>query len=88
MSNEETLLEFPCRFPIKAMGAGVSDFPAIVEEIVSRHLPKSRILDCQQRPSSGGRYLAVTITVQAETKAELDAIYRDLSAHPRVVVAL
>jgi len=86
--TDDTLLEFPCDFPIKAMGEATDDFDALVVSIVRRHvedLPESAV---SRRASSGGRYLAVTVTVRATSREQLDAIYRDLSGHERVVMAL
>ncbi len=88
MNDEETLLEFPCRFPIKAMGKAEADFDFLVVEIVRRHVPDLSENAVRTRPSKGGKWLAVTITIQAESKAQIDAIYRDLTDHHRVVMAL
>jgi putative lipoic acid-binding regulatory protein len=80
--------DFPCRFPIKAMGRAEDGFEAVVLEIVRRHAPDLDADALTVRPSSGGRWLAVTVTIEAESRAQLDAIYRDLSDHARVVWAL
>jgi hypothetical protein len=85
MSNSE-LLQFPCSFPLKAIGAGVDDFEALVVSIVRRHAPG--IDAVASRPSAGGKYLGVTVTFVAESREQLDALYRELSAHPRVVMLL
>jgi uncharacterized protein len=84
----ETLLEFPCRFPIKAAGRAGVGFEALVVEIVRRHAPDLDETLVSVRESSGGRWVSVTLIVQATSKGQLDAIYRDLSAHEHVVWAL
>ncbi len=87
-SEDVILLEFPCRFPIKAMGLASSDFGAVVASIIRRHvtdLPESAM---RIRSSTGGRYLAVTVVIEARSRDQLDAIYQDLSAHERVLIAL
>ena len=86
--NPETLLEFPCDFPIKIMGARVDEFAQVVVDVVRKHAPDFDPATVQMRPSSKGNYLSVTCTVRAESKAQLDALYRDLSAHPLVKVVL
>jgi putative lipoic acid-binding regulatory protein len=83
-----TLLEFPCDFPIKIMGARADDFAQIVLEIVLRHAPDFDAATVEMRPSSKGNYLALTCTVRATSQAQLDALYRELTAHPRVKVVL
>ncbi|HYN77843.1 MAG TPA: DUF493 domain-containing protein [Lamprocystis sp. (in: g-proteobacteria)] len=88
MSVSETLIEFPCRFPIKATGRADERFAAVVVEIVRRHAPRIDESAVTSRASSGGKWLAVTVTIEAESRAQLDAIYRDLTDHPQVVWAL
>lgn len=86
--DQETLLEFPCRFPIKAMGRADGDFETLVVEIVRRHAPNLGEGAVRVRESRGGKWVSVTVVVEARSKDQLDAIYRDLSAHERVVWAL
>jgi hypothetical protein len=88
MSEQETLLEFPCQFPIKAMGKAEDDFDLHVVEIVRRHVPDLCESAVMVRDSKGGRFLSVTVTVTATSKAQLDAIYIELSASDRVLMAL
>ncbi|MET0067541.1 MAG: DUF493 domain-containing protein [Candidatus Thiodiazotropha sp.] len=88
MSDEETLLEFPCDFPIKVMGRAEPGFEAIVVEMVSRHAPDLMETAINSRSSSGGKWVSITITLRAQSKAQLDAIYRDLTAHEKVIMAL
>ncbi len=86
--DQETLLEFPCRFPIKAAGKAGEDFDTLVVEIVRRHVPDLNEGAITTRQSSGGKWVSVTVVIEATSKAQLDAIYRDLSAHDKVVWAL
>lgn len=86
--DRETLLEFPCRFPIKAVGKAGEDFDTLVTQIVRRHAPDLNEGAVTLRESSGGKWVSVTVTIEATGKDQLDAIYRDLSAHEKVVWAL
>jgi putative lipoic acid-binding regulatory protein len=88
--NQETesLLEFPCEFAIKAMGKAEPGFDTLVLELVRRHAPDLHEGAMRSRPSKGGKWVSITITLQAQSKAQLDAIYRDLSAHEKIVMAL
>lgn len=83
-----SLLEFPCDFPIKAFGRGGEDFDLRVVEIVRRHTSDLRENNVSSRPSKGGRFSAVTVTIRARDQAQLDAIYRELSACPDVIMTL
>lgn len=86
--SEETLLEFPCQFPIKAMGKHSEELEITVIEIVSRHAPETHKHTVKSNPSKDGNYLAITITIEATSKQQLDAIYQDLVDHPHVLYAL
>lgn len=89
MSKEQdTLLEFPCQFPLKAMGKSDNGFADLVFEIVKRHVPNVRKKDIRQRPSSKGKYTAVTITFEATSKSQLDAIYQELYSDKHVLMTL
>ncbi|MBS1213067.1 MAG: protein TevJSym [Proteobacteria bacterium] len=81
-------LAFPCDFPIKVFGAGDEGFASLVAEIVRRHAPELEANAIVCRPSKEGRYQAVTVTVRAQSKVQLDAIYRDLSGASDVIMAL
>jgi hypothetical protein len=85
---DETLLAFPCRFPIKAMGPANSGLEAVVVGIVNRHAPGLREDAVRSRPSRGGKWLAVTVEIEATSKAQLDAIYQELTDHELVVYAI
>ncbi|MEK7322399.1 MAG: DUF493 domain-containing protein [Pseudomonadota bacterium] len=84
---EETLFNFPCEFPIKAMGLASEHFDALVVSIVRRHAGDIAEGAVTTRASSGGKYLAVTVTIQASSRAQLDAIYHDLVAAEQVLMA-
>ena len=82
------VLEFPCSFPIKAIGKAEADFRELVMEIVRRHAPELSISQVSVRESSGGKWLSVTLVILAKNQMQLDAIYRDLSSHERVAWTL
>jgi putative lipoic acid-binding regulatory protein len=84
----ETLLEFPCEFPIKAFGHAHEDFEGLVVALVRRHTPNLGEAAVSSRPSNGGKFTAVTVVIQAESKAQIDAIYLDLTARREVLMAL
>jgi uncharacterized protein len=88
MSETESLLEFPCQFPIKAMGKTSADFDAVVVEIVRRHAGDILEGAVTSRPSKAGNYTSVTVMIEATSRAQLDAIYQGLTDHPDVLMAL
>lgn len=89
MANEaESPLQFPCRFPIKAVGTAEDDFVAHVRELVERHTGRLPDEDLQTRASRQGSFLSVTVTIEATSREQLDAIYRELTASARIKFAL
>ena len=86
--GKETLLEFPCRFPVKAIGHNVDDFEALVAGIVLAHAEQYEGVGITTNTSGAGRYLAVTVTIEAVSKDQLDRIYQDLSDCEHVRMAL
>lgn len=81
---ETSLLEFPCDFPVKIMGVMRDDFTETVVAIVCRHAPDFLPASVEMRASRGGNYLALTCIIRAHSHAQLDALYRELTAHPEV----
>ncbi len=84
----ETLLEFPCDFPIKVMGAAREGFAQAVAEVVRKHAPDFDAATMEMRPSKAGNYLSLTCTIRAQSQAQLDALYRELTSHPLVKIVL
>jgi len=84
----ESALSFPCRFPIKAMGKAEPGFDELVVQLVRRHVPDILEGAVTSRPSRSGNWISVTVTIEATSRAQLDAIYRTLSAHDKVVMTL
>jgi putative lipoic acid-binding regulatory protein len=85
---EQSLIEYPSQFPIKVMGANVEGFAAAVVHVVQRFDPDFDVATVRTRPSRGGNYLGVTITITATSREQLDELYRTLSTHPMVKVVL
>lgn len=86
--QQETLLEFPCRFPIKAMGPADRGLEGVVVEIVERHAPGFDRTSVSVRSSRGGRWVSVTVVIEARSRPQLDAIYQELTDHELVAWAL
>lgn len=82
--ESDTLLEFPCEFGIKAMGESSDNFDTIVVSIVRQHVKDIAEGAITTKQSSGGKFTSVTVNFQATSKAQLDAIYRQLSDHEAV----
>jgi putative lipoic acid-binding regulatory protein len=84
----ESLIEYPSQFPIKVMGPNVDGYVHAVTAIARQFDPGFDASTIELRDSKGGKYLGVTITVTATSRAQLDELYRTLSTHPMVKVVL
>lgn len=85
---EPSLIEYPSLFPIKVMGGNVDGFTEAVLEVARRFDPALDPTRIETRLSSGNKYLAITVTVTATSREQLDDLYRALSSHPLVKVVL
>jgi uncharacterized protein len=85
---EESLIEYPSAFPIKVMGAHVEGFVEAITSVALQFDPGFDASSIEQRPSKGGNYLGLTITITATSREQLDELYRTLSTHPMVKVVL
>jgi len=83
-----SVLAFPTAFPIKILGRKESGFAQGVLGIVRAHAPDFEPATVQTRPSRQGTYLSLTVTINATSREQLDALYRDLCDHPAVVMVL
>ena len=86
--RERSLIEYPSAFPIKVMGSNEPGFVHAVTDIARRFDPAFDASTIELRPSSGAKYLGVTVTVTATSREQLDELYRTLSTHPMVKVVL
>ena len=88
MTDTDALFQFPCEFPIKVMGRDSESFRTLTLAIIERHAGSLAPDRISERMSSKGRFLALTYTIQAENRAQLDQIYQDLTDSGVVLVAL
>lgn len=86
--EKETMLEFPCLFPVKVMGINSAGFEAGIAMISRQHIPDLGEAAVRSTPSRTGKYLSVTVTFTATSKEQIDKLYRALNAHPDVKMVL
>jgi putative lipoic acid-binding regulatory protein len=86
--SEESLLEFPCRFPVKAMGRRTAEFEEIVSRIILAHAELWPDEPIRSTPSRAGNFVSVTAVVNATSREQLDTIYQALTECSQVLVAL
>ena len=87
MADEE-LLQFPCDIPIKVFGRNEADFQRTAYDIVKTHIATVSPENIRAQESREGRFVSLTINVHVESRAQVDAIYTELSAHESVLMVL
>lgn len=88
MTEDSSLLKFPCDFPIKIMGKATGVFKDEISAIVYKHYPNLKAKAFQTNTSKNGNFLAISVTVHALDQPSLDALYQDLSQHPDIKMVL
>ncbi len=86
--RRDSLIEYPCVFPIKVMGLKVDGFVHALTEVAERFDPAFDASSIELRPSSSGKYLGETLNINATSREQLDDLYRALTSHPMVKVVL
>ncbi len=82
--ERKNVLHFPCEFPLKVIGLQADDFEGFVLEIVRRHVPDLDDHTISRQLSSKGKYLSVAMEFTAQSRAQVDALYKELSKQKRV----
>lgn len=85
---EQSLIEYPCRFPIKVMGGNTAEFIEAVVFIARSFEPTFDAASVEQRPSKAGNYMGLTLSVHVSSREQLDEVYRTLTTHPLVKYVL
>jgi putative lipoic acid-binding regulatory protein len=88
MKLQDSLIDYPCDFPIKVFGLSQKGFAQAVMEVVTHHDPNFQASSIEMRSSSKARYISLTCTVRATSREQLDALYQELCDHPMVVMVL
>jgi len=86
--TDDSLIEYPCDFPIKVFGSAHPDFVNAITQVVQAHAPDFNSKDIESRSSSAAKYTSLTCTVHITSREQLDNLYRDLTSHPMVKMAL
>ncbi|MDD2916115.1 MAG: DUF493 domain-containing protein [Gallionella sp.] len=84
----DSLIEYPCEFPLKIFGLQQDGFAQAVLEVVSKHDPEYDASSMEMRASKNARYISLTCTVHATSREQLDALYQELCDHPSIVMVL
>lgn len=87
-NNEELGLQFPCEFPIKVMGKSECTLRNSIEVIVNTHVDIEHQIDIKERHSKGARFISITVTIQAQSRKQLDELYLAFNNHDDIMMVL
>ena len=87
-TEEESLIDFPCEFPVKVMGASIPEFHSCIEKIALQHDPEFVASETTQNVSKTGKYVSLTLNIHAKNKAQLDKLYQEFTDNKLVLWAL
>jgi putative lipoic acid-binding regulatory protein len=85
---KDSLIEYPCDFPIKVFGEAKPGFAQAIAVVVQVHAPDFDSATIEMRGSSNAKYISLTCTIRATSREQLDNLYRDLTSHPMVKMVL
>ena len=85
---EESVIEFPCEFPVKMMGHNSPEFRTTARALIEKHMGALGDRAIKESLSRNERFVSITITVTATSQQQLDDIYQDVSDHEDVLMAL
>ena len=88
LPHDQSLIEYPSAFPIKVMGPHAEGFVEAIVLVAQQFDPAFDVATVETRPSKGGNYLGITITITATSRSQLDELYRTLTTHPMVKIVL
>lgn len=88
MTDKNSLLEFPCNFPLKIIGTNTPDFLKDIIQIILKHFPETPDTGITYQESQQGNYLAITATIYVHDQPSLDALYQELTKHPDIKMVL
>ena len=86
--TDDSLIEYPCDFPVKILGHTQAGFAQAILEVVRRHAPEFDSATVEMKTSKKGKYLSLTCVIRATSREQLDALYQELCDHPAVVMVL
>jgi len=88
IAPKDSLIEYPCDFPIKVFGEAKQGFAQAIATVVLVHAPDFDAATIEMRSSSTAKYISLTCTIRATSREQLDNLYRDLTSHPMVKMVL
>ena len=87
-ADENAGLVFPCTIDVKIFIQNQQEIEQQVRAFVTSHLGQDDVGEWKTRQSSGDKYLAITVMVNAHSRAHIDGLYQALCDHEQVIMAI
>ena len=84
----ESLIKFPCEFPIKITGKNIPEFRAAVEAVVKENIADKDFISLNEQLSAKANYSALTLTAKFYDQQSLDELYIKLGKLNEVLMVL
>ena len=85
---KEELLRFPTSYPIKVVGRRSETMRANIDAIVRQHVPDLEESQIKERASTQQHFLAITYTINAQSKEQVVALANELQASKDVIMLI
>ena len=86
--TKQTLIEFPCEFPLKIIGKNSPTFLQEITATIRGHYPLTKDDAITSQISKQDNYQSISVVVYALDQSTLDGLYQDLTRHPYVHMVL
>lgn len=86
--EQQSLLTFPCDYPIKVMARDEPGLRAQLDEIMRRHATDLDESRTSERPSAQKNFLSVTYIIRAHNAEQIGALFAELKTVPSVLLVL
>ena len=81
---EKAKLKFPCEFPISVMGLNVPEYKEKIFVILKKHVPEVEEKDLITAFSANKKYCSLKTRFTAQSREQMDELYKELTAHELV----
>jgi putative lipoic acid-binding regulatory protein len=86
--EQKELLTFPTDYPIKIVGRPSAEFRARIHAVVIKHAPDVETDRISERLSENGNFLSISYTIVAQSREQVIALARDLTATEGVLMVI
>ena len=87
-SDDVQGLVFPCTLDIKIFLNSDPDNFTLARELILKHVPVSDLIRISDKSSKKGKYQSLSCKVRAESQGQMDALFQELTSHPKIIMVI